>query len=53
MIDNYIRLVDELEKRGVPKETTFVGLTETAARPLIIEKDIVIKEKAIEKSLRI
>lgn len=35
--------------RGVSKETTIVGLSEGAARPLFTEKDSAVKEKAIEK----
>ncbi len=47
LIDDYIALTNELECRGVSKETTMVGLTERAARPLFAIKDNVVREKAI------
>ncbi len=49
LIENYLDLCSELASRGVPKETTMVGLSERAARPLIAIKDEGIKEKAITK----
>lgn len=47
-ISSYIDLVKDLEARSISKETTNVGLSEGAARPLMREKDPIIKEKAIE-----
>ena len=46
-IESYIDLVDGLEKRGIPQETTIVGLPEGVARPLIAIQDEEIKENAI------
>ena len=46
-INNYFDLAGELESKGIPKETTFVGLSEGAARPLFTEKNPVVKAKAI------
>lgn len=48
LIDNYIKLTKELENLGIPKETTLVGLTERAARPLLAEKDPIVRDKVIE-----
>ena len=50
-IESYIDLVDGLEKRGIPQETTIVGLPEGVARPLIAIQDEEIKEKAIIKCM--
>ena len=47
LIENYIDLCNELERRGIPKETTIVGLSEGAARPLFSIKDEETREKAI------
>ncbi len=47
LINNYMKLMDILECRGVSRETTNVGVTEGACRPLFTEKDPNIKEKAI------
>ncbi len=48
-INSYIELVETLEQKGVPKDFTFVNLTETASRPLFSEKNHVVRQKAVEK----
>jgi len=45
------RQVRVREKRGIPQETTIVGLPEWSARPLIAIRDEEIKEKAIIKCM--
>jgi hypothetical protein len=55
LIENYMDLVSELADRGVPKETTNVGLSEWAARPLFSIRDEEKRAKAIssvEKCLK-
>ena len=47
LIENYLDLVQEFERRGLPREPTMVGLSERAARPLFTEKDLELKEKLI------
>lgn len=49
LINNYLDLVDELARQGVDKDTTNVGFSEGAARPLIREKDAEIKALAISE----
>jgi len=46
-IENYLDLCNEIAARGTPKETTFVGLPEGAARPLIKEQNPDVKDKVI------
>jgi len=47
-IESYIDLVDGLEKKGIPQESTIVRLPEGIARPLIAIQDEEIKENAIQ-----
>ena len=47
-IESYIDLVDGLEKKGIPQESTMVRLPERIARPLIAIQDEEIKENAIQ-----
>lgn len=46
-IDSYIDLVDGLEKKGIPQESTMVRLPERTARPLFAIRDEEIKEIAL------
>ena len=46
-INEYIGLVEELEARGIPRESTFVNLPEGSARPLFGIRDEEKREKAI------
>jgi hypothetical protein len=53
-IDKYIELVGEFEAKGIPRDQTFVGLPEGAARPLFGIRDEGKRQKAIshvEKAL--
>ena len=51
-IESYIDLVDGLEKKGIPQESTMVRLPERIARPLIAIQDEEIKDKAISSILK-
>ena len=46
-IEGYIDLVDGLEKKGIPPESTIVRLPEWSARPLISIQSEEIKDKAL------
>jgi hypothetical protein len=46
-IENYMDLVKVMESQGIPKEKTFVGLPEGAARPLLAIRDANLKDKCI------
>ena len=55
LIENYLELCNELDRRGVQKSTTNVGLSEGAARPLFAIKDPKWRDQAIstvEKALK-
>lgn len=47
LIESYMDLTRKMEADGVPKETTMVGLSERAARPLFAIRDEETKQKAI------
>lgn len=47
-INKYLELVNNLEKKGIDRFSTFVGLPESVARPLLTEKNANVREKAIE-----
>jgi predicted RNA methylase len=47
-IEEYIKLLKELEASGIPWDTTIVEIPEGAARPLFLERNSKIREKAIE-----
>jgi hypothetical protein len=48
-INHYLGIVEKLEEMGVKKETTFVALSETAARPLTYDTKSKAKQKAISE----
>lgn len=48
MDDTHATSITSHSLTGIPKNTTMVGLPERVARPLINERDFVVKEKAIE-----
>lgn len=47
VIEEYIKFYKKLESLGIPKATTIVGVSESAARPLIRIQDEQVRERAI------